>query len=157
MALTAGMVSLVDDAVGRVVDALKASGRFEETVIVFMSDHGDYLGDFNLLLKGALSFRSITRVPFIWSDPDSRRCAETDALASTVDVPATILDRAGVPPYNGMQGESFLHVLNGAASHRDDLYMEYNDLGPRLGFPSPACVRSIMTPDWRYSFYRDQE
>lgn len=157
MALTAGMVTLVDDAVGRVVDALKASGRFEETVIVFTSDHGDYLGDFNLLLKGALSFRSITRVPFIWSDPDSRRCAETDALASTVDVPATILDRAGVPPYNGMQGESFLPALNGAASHRDDLYMEYNDLGPRLGFSSPARVRSIVTRDWRYSFYRDQE
>ena len=56
-----------------------------------------------------------------------------------------------------MQGESFLPVLNGAASHRDDLYMEYNDLGPRLGFASPACVRSTVTSDWRYSFYRDQE
>ena len=60
-------------------------------------------------------------------------------------------------PYNGMQGESFLPALDGAASHRDDLYMEYNDLGPRLGFASPACVRSTVTSDWRYSFYRDQE
>ncbi len=42
------------------------------TVIVFNSDHGDYLGDFGLLLKGAMPLRSINRVPFIWSDPEIR-------------------------------------------------------------------------------------
>ena len=72
MALTAGMITMVDDEVGRLVAALKASGQYDNTVIVFNSDHGDYLGDFSLLLKGAMPFRSVTQVPMIWSDPANR-------------------------------------------------------------------------------------
>ena len=72
MALTAGMITMVDDEVGRLVAALKESGQYDNTVIVFNSDHGDYLGDFSLLLKGAMPFRSITQVPMIWSDPANR-------------------------------------------------------------------------------------
>ena len=71
-ALTAGMISCVDDNIGRVIKALKANGQYDNTVICFSTDHGDYLGDYNLLLKGSLQFRSITRVPFIWSDPANR-------------------------------------------------------------------------------------
>ena len=107
MALTAGMMAFVDDAVGDIVAALQRNRQFENTVICYTSDHGDYLGDFNLLLKGALPFRSITRVPFIWSDPRNRYAASSGALASTVDLAATILDRVGIDPFNGNQGKSF--------------------------------------------------
>ena len=69
MALTAGMIAMVDDEVGRLIEVLKQTDQFENTVICFNSDHGDYLGDFSLLLKGALPFRSVTDVPMIWSDP----------------------------------------------------------------------------------------
>jgi arylsulfatase A-like enzyme len=62
--------SQIDDAVGELIRTLKNNGQYDNTVIVFTSDHGDYLGDFNLMLKGALPFKSITNVPFIWSDPD---------------------------------------------------------------------------------------
>ena len=63
---------MVDDEVGRLIEVLKHTDQFENTVICFNSDHGDYLGDFSLLLKGALPFRSVTDVPMIWSDPLSR-------------------------------------------------------------------------------------
>ena len=52
MALTAGMVTMIDDEVGRLVEMLKKTGQYDNTVICFNSDHGDYLGDFSLLLKG---------------------------------------------------------------------------------------------------------
>jgi len=157
MALTAGMVTMIDDQIGRVIAALKANGEYENTVIIFTSDHGDYMGDFGLMLKGALPFQSITRVPMIWSDPAARTAQRTDTLASTIDIPATILDRAGLLPYNGMQGESFLKSLAGEQSHRDELFIEYNDGLPRLGFSVPARVRALRTKDYRFTFYQDQD
>ena len=157
MALTAGMMAMIDDAVGDIIKALEDSGQMENTVICYNADHGDYLGDFNMLLKGALQFRGITQVPFIWFDPASRAGRVSDALCSTVDISATILDRAGISPYHGAQGVSFLQALQGGEGARQEALIEYNDGGRRLGFERPARVRSLVTKDWRYSVYRDQD
>ncbi|MDP6706881.1 MAG: sulfatase-like hydrolase/transferase [Alphaproteobacteria bacterium] len=154
MALTAGMIGCIDDAVGAIVDCLKQRGLYENTVICFNSDHGDYLGDFNMLLKGAMPFQGITRVPFIWSDPESRAAKRTDALASTVDLPVSILERAGLVPYAGMQGMSFLACLDGASRLRDELLIEYNDSGPRLGFKTPSRVRALVGDRHRLTIYK---
>jgi len=156
MALTAGMTTCIDDAVGEILASLRESGQMENTVICYNSDHGDYMGDFNMMLKGALPFRSITRVPFIWSDPAHRRSSESNALCSTVDLAASILDRADLAPFNGNQGVSFLPVTQGGDGLRSEALIEYNDGGIRLGFEKPARVRSLVTADWRYTVYRDQ-
>jgi len=121
--------------------------------VCFNSDHGDYLGDFNMLYKGALPFAGITRVPFIWSDPDSRKPMRTGALASTINIPASILERVGIAPYAGLAGNSFLGNLAGGDGLRDDLLIEYNDSGPRLGFDEPARVRSLVDERYRMTIY----
>ena len=157
MALTAGMMACVDDAVGGIMQALQENGQSQNTVVCYNSDHGDYLGDFNLLLKGALPFRSITRVPFIWADPDSERADVNNELASTVDIAATVLDRAGIKPFNGNQGKSFLPAIENGQGSRDELLIEYNDGGPRLGFEKAARVRALVTREWRYTIYKDQD
>lgn len=157
MALTAGMITMIDDAVGEIIAALKEAGQYDNTVIVFNADHGDYMGDFNMLLKGAWATRSINRVPMIWSDPDSRSARATSALASTIELSATILDRAGVDPYFGMQGQSFLPCVHGSAKHRDSLLIEFNDGLTRMGFDAPARVRTLITDRWQFSFYRGQD
>ena len=157
MALTAGMMAFVDDAVGDVMKCLANNGQLDDTVICYNSDHGDYLGDYNMLLKGAMPFKSITRVPFIWSDPDDRRATTSSALASTIDIAATILDRTGLQPFNGNQGKSLKPVIDGGGSVRDELLIEYNDGGKRLGFERPSRVRVLVTPDWRYTIYLDQD
>ena len=156
MALTAGMISCVDTHIGRVVDALKASGQYENTVICFNADHGDYLGDFNMLLKGLLPMKSLNRAPFIWSDPADRTGKSTNTLASTVDIASTILQRAGLNPYHGIQGKSFLHTLERGEHHRHETMIEFNDGAAKFGFEKPARVRSLITHDWRISMYRDQ-
>lgn len=157
MALTAGMTTLIDDQVGRIVAQLKANGQYDNTVILFTSDHGDYMGDFGLMLKGALPFRAVTQVPMIWSDPHTRAAQQSDALASTIDISATILERAGLAPYNGMQGQSYLDCVLSGAQHRDELLIEFNDGLPRLGFSAPARVRSLITKDYRFTHYKDQD
>ena len=157
MALTAGMISCVDSHIGRVVEALKAAGRYDNTVLCFNSDHGDYLGDFNLLLKGLMPMKSVNKVPFIWSDPAHRTGHTTDTLASTVDISTTILERAGLVPYHGIQGKSLLPTLQNSAAHRDEVLIEFNDGGAKFGFERPTRVRSLITQDWRLSMYRDQD
>ena len=157
MALTAGMITYIDDAVGDIMDCLKQQGLHDNTVVCFNSDHGDYLGDFNMLYKGALPFAGITRVPFIWSDPDSRKPMRTGALASTIDISASILERAGIAPYTGLAGKSFLGNLAGGDGLRDDLLIEYNDSGPRLGFDEPARVRSLVDERYRLTIYQGHD
>ena len=152
-----GLIKQCDDQMGRLFAWLKETGRWDDTLIVLTSDHGDYLGDYNMMLKGALPFRAITRVPFIWSDPTDRRPATSDALASTVDIAATILDRVGIEPFNGNQGRSLRPVMDHKTDVRDELLIEYNDGGKRLGFAQPARVRALVTPEWRYTIYKEQD
>ena len=80
-ALTCGMIACVDDAIGAVLAALDKSGRRDDTVVIFTSDHGDHLGDHRLMLKGAEQYQSIVRVPFIWSDPQAKGAAEAHRRA----------------------------------------------------------------------------
>ena len=157
MALSAGMVAFIDDAVGDIMQTLQETGAHEDTVVVYNSDHGDYLGDYNMILKGALPFESIARVPFIWSDPQQREPRVSSAMASTVDIGATILERAGLQPFNGNQGVSFLDAVSGGDGPRHDLLVEYNDGGARLGFEKASRVRSVVTDRWRYTLYLDQD
>lgn len=63
LALTYGMITMIDDVVGRVLARLKALGLDENTVVIFTSDHGDFMGDHGLLLKSALHYQSLVRVP----------------------------------------------------------------------------------------------
>ncbi len=153
MALTAGMITMIDDQIGRVVQSLKDTGQYDNSIIIFTADHGDYLGDFNLMLKGPIQLPAITRVPMIWSDPETRAAARTDTLASTIDISASILDRVGLAPYNGMQGQSFLKSLDGTQPHRDEVLIEHNDGGARMGFAQAARVRTLRTNKWRMSVF----
>ncbi|WP_114966439.1 sulfatase [Alkalilacustris brevis] len=163
MALSAGMITMVDDAIGAILQTLEKTGQLENTVIVFNSDHGDYLGDSDLLLKGAWQRDSISRVPFIWSDPLDRRARVSQAMGSTIDIAPTILARAGLQPFNGMQGIALAECLQAETETtpstvpRDRLLIEFNDSGLRMGFESPARVRTLIHDGWRISVYRDQE
>lgn len=157
MALTAGMIAMVDDAIGEIIEGLKSSGHYDNTVICFNSDHGDYLGDSDLLLKGTWQRDSIVKVPFIWSDPQSRQSGDCDTLASTVDIAPTILDRAGLAPYFGMQGHSLLPAIGGEQLQREDLLVEHNDLAPRMGFDRSGRARTLRTKDWRLTLYKGED
>ncbi|MCT4372805.1 sulfatase-like hydrolase/transferase [Yangia mangrovi] len=107
-ALTCGMITMIDDAVGRVQGALTESGRGGETVTIFTSDHGDHLGDHRLLFKGSEQYEQITRVPFVWADPQGETGTRSDRLGQTLDIGATILERAKIEQAWGMQGRDLL-------------------------------------------------
>jgi arylsulfatase len=95
----AGLVKAIDDEVGAIVGALREGGLLENTVLVFASDHGDYLGDHNLIGKGHF-YETSCHVPLIVRQPGHAEEAREDLVALT-DITSTLLSMAGleVPAY----------------------------------------------------------
>ncbi len=117
--------------------------------MIFTSDHGDHLGDHRLMLKGAEQYQSIVRVPFIWSDPQAKaQAARTDALASTMDIGATMLERAKIEPASGMQAKSFLPALERTARCGTACSSSTTIRRPSPGTNVPARVHTLI--DGRY-------
>ncbi|KAB7619515.1 sulfatase [Alkalilimnicola sp. S0819] len=160
MALSCGMIAMIDDAVGELVAELEALGLAENTVLVFTADHGDFLGDHRLLLKGPIHYQSVLRVPFIWKDTADRAhgAAASGALTETIDLPASILDRAGIEPYHGMQGRSILPLLQGEARGGDEESVLVEEDGQRIlyGLDTPPRVRSLVTARHRLTVYHGE-
>lgn len=152
MALTAGMIDMVDDAVGSINQALKDLGLDDDTVIIYTSDHGDYLGDANLLLKGPWIRTSTHQVPFVWRDPEALKATTTNVMGSAIDIAPTILARAGVTPYFGIQGRDLLHDID-TDEGRQQLLIEHNDNVPRMGLTAPSRSRTLYRKDWRLTIY----
>ncbi|MEN0000796.1 MAG: sulfatase-like hydrolase/transferase [Pseudomonadota bacterium] len=140
-ALTCGMISMIDDAVGRV----RSHKRAGQAVTVFTTDHGDHLGDHKMLFKGPAAYEELTRVPFIWSDPDAPIAQQSDAIGQTLDIGTTILARAKIEPAVGMQGKSLLN------DHRDAALIEYNSHYVNRGLGTAPRVHTLRTEHWRLS------
>ena len=153
-ALTCGMIACVDDAIGGVLAALDRSGLRDDTVVIFTSDHGDHLGDHRLMLKGAEQYQGIVRVPFIWSDPEtSGGPPRSQALGSTMDISATILDRARTEPFSGMQGRSLTPALHGGPGQRDSVFIQYDHQHPSPGTDVPPRVHTLIDGRYRLSVF----
>ena len=154
MALTCGMITAIDDAVGVILNKLGALGLADNTVVMFTSDHGDFMGDHQLLLKGPLHFQSLIKVPFIWSDPAGPSGATTSNLSGTIDIARTVLERAGLEPYNGIQGRSLLAAACAKESDPPEAVLIEED-GQRtyMGFDAPVRARTLVTRRHRMTIY----
>jgi choline-sulfatase len=128
------MVDLIDVQVGRMVDALDRTGQRENTLVIFMSDHGEMLGDHGIYLKGPYCYEEGVHVPLIASMPGTVAAGvRRSALVELIDLAPTLLDAAGLPNYPGIQGKSLWPLLTDAAAedvHRDDVYCEYYEAMP---------------------------
>lgn len=154
-ALAYGAISMIDDQVGVVLRTLHDEGLAENTVVVFMADHGEYMGDYGIMLKGPIHSRNMIRIPFIWADPQNSGVSATSALGSAVDLSASVLERAGLLPYHGLQGESLLPVIQRQRErHRAEVLVEDDREVIYLGFEEPQRVRTLVTDDFRMSLFR---
>ncbi len=154
IALNYGLIEFIDDCVGRILARLDALGLGDDTVIVVTADHGDYMGDHQLLLKGPIHYRSLIETPFLWRDPAGPSGRRSAAFAGTVDIAPTILARAGVAPFNGIQGRNLLPLMGGETPKLyDEVLIEEEGQRPGLGLPGRARVRSLVTARHRLSVY----
>lgn len=154
-ALSFGAISMIDDRIGRVLSALRTTGLADNTVVIFMADHGEYMGDYGIVLKGPIHCQSMIRIPFLWSDPSREASRLSRALCSTLDLAPTILERAGLKPHHGLQGRSLLSHLSGRVSeHRDAVIVEDDREVLYLGFEEPQRVRTMVTEEFRMTLFR---
>ena len=159
IALTYGMVSFIDDSVGRIVTKLKKHGLDENTVIILTSDHGDWMGDHGLMQKALLHYQGLIRVPFIWLDPDDESPGQTQhEIGCSQDIPNTILARAGLAPSAGMLGEDLNKIMfDGEGSRRDGVVVEQATSLPLPGRDIPLRVKTYVDHDWRLSYYAGED
>lgn len=152
------LISGVDLAVGRIVAALEERGLADNTVILFSSDHGQYLGDYGLAGKWYPHEVSI-RVPLIIHDPRlpaERRGVRLADFALSIDLAPTMLDLAGVDVPPRMQGRSLLPLLRGErpADWRQEFFYEHHFVPPWEGMSIPRS-EAIRTQCWKYIQYID--
>lgn len=123
------MCELIDDQVGRILGCLEETGQRDNTIVIFMSDHGEMLGDHGLYFKGPHFYDEAVRVPLVISCPDRFESGLTiDGLTELVDIVPTLLEAAMLPVPQQVQGRSLLPHLTGEADpaqHRDFVYCEY--------------------------------
>jgi len=127
-----GMISLIDHNVGRIMIALDEMGLAENTIVIYTTDHGDWLGDHGLLLKGPMHYEGLLRVGCLVKGPGVAQNKVVHDPVSTLDVPATLLDYAQVAPANDWHSRSLRPLIETDAS-RDFAFNEWDLLASRSG------------------------
>jgi arylsulfatase A-like enzyme len=155
-----GLMSEVDDNLGRLFDHLKAVGQYDSTLIVFTTDHGEQMGDHWLLGKCGY-FEQSYHIPLIIRDPrpaaDATRGRRVDAFTEHVDVMPTLLDWCGLDVPPACDGRSLLPLLTATdtpAGWRDAAHWEFDFHDPadaeverQLRIPMHACSLAVLRGD----------
>ncbi|MBI3210314.1 MAG: sulfatase-like hydrolase/transferase [Candidatus Solibacter usitatus] len=141
----AGLCSLVDQALGRILWTLEASGMAENTIVVYTSDHGEMMGSHGLLTKQVM-YQEATHVPYLIRAPFRKQKPMRVARpVSHIDTVPTMLELLGRKDAIGQQGESLVGAITGQR-RESDVIIEWNREGPDQG-PS---ARTVVTPDgWK--------
>ncbi len=154
IAYTYGTLSLIDDNLGKILAALEKFGLSDNTIVVFMSDHGDLMGDHGLLFKGPCPFNGVLQLPLIWKVPGLTKPGDiSNSLVSSIDYPRTILNLLGIkeryhPP--DMQGYDISPVLMDPNKKiRDSILIENDE---EVG-SFKARLRHLITEDYKLTIY----
>jgi choline-sulfatase len=121
----ASNVSVIDDAVGRIVSALEARGQLDNTWLLYTSDHGEMAGDHGLMSKCVL-YRGAARVPLIVRPPTGCEPLVIDSIVEHMDLAATMRDIASAPPIDDSAGRSLVRHLNGETPDGRDVSISEN-------------------------------
>ena len=147
-----GMVSQLDHNIGRILNRLDELNLADNTVVVFLPDHGEHLGDHWLIYKCCV-LEELFHLPMIWQwrgrFPAGQRVAR---MVSYVDVMPTLLALAGVTAPRGVQGESFTTALTGGTFAGREAVLLENDQEDNLGW-----VRTIRTGRYHMNLYQPED
>ena len=160
---TYGMVSHVDEQVGRILDALEGQRIAGNKVVLFISDHGDQLGEHGLFYKGIYPYDRHAHIPFLVKVPDAAEKGKVvDDVVSMLDMVPTVLDLAGVPypnpgraagapPCATPPGEVLTPVVSGTARPVRKRALVELDRG-MIG-SDPVKMRALVTNDYKIVHY----
>ncbi len=137
-----GMIKRLDEALGRLVDALISLDLLEDTIILFTSDHGNHFKTRNAEYKRSCHDASV-RVPTMLHGGPFTGGGRISQLVSLIDLPPTLLDAAGIPVPDAMSGNSILPLVRGeAVDWQEEVFIQMSE--SQLG-------RAIRSKRWKYS------
>jgi arylsulfatase len=131
-------LTLIDDCIGRVINALEQRGQLDNTWIVFSADHGEMLGDHGLLAKKVF-YDAAVNVPCLFRPPGGTTSRTTRALTCHLDIVATLTEIAAARALDDTDGRSLLTLLNG-----DDASVHQAAVLSELGLP-PSAFTMVRT------------
>jgi len=122
-------ILFIDDAVGRIIKSLRDNDLYDDTVVVFCSDHGDFMGEHGMTVKGGVFYDCLTRVPLIVSWPGHVPAGRRDtSMVSLIDIVPTLFELQGIKIPDHMQGRPMSTCTE--AKPRDEVFSEYGAGGP---------------------------
>ena len=148
----AANVTLIDEQIGRITEALKRKGYLDNAIVMFTSDHGDCVGDHGHIQKWTM-YDCITRVPaIVWAPGHLPTGHRTDALVQQMDLAPMLFELAGLEPPTGA-AQSALPVARGESEGRDVVFAEHtaDNILKEVEFVTMARTR-----DWKLVHYLDQ-
>ncbi len=143
IANTYGQIALIDDNVGRILNVLAETGLADNTIVIYTSDHGDWLGDHGLILKGPMPYEGLMRVPLLVRGPGVPAGKVVDEPVSTLDIGPTFHDLSGAPAQLTQHGASLWPLISGEGARRDFAMLEWELLPNRVGVA--LSLRAVRT------------
>jgi arylsulfatase A-like enzyme len=141
-------IELIDAQMGRLMNYLDEKGLRENTIVIFMSDHGELDGDHGVYFKGPYFYESLVHVPLIISCPGTILCGKkSKALVELVDIAPTLLELTGIKVPFYIQGKSFAGLLTGKTKkdeHKQAVYCEFYD-----------CLTNVAYKGYHATMYFD--
>ena len=142
--------SYEDYLFGKIVDALEESGEIDNTIVMYTSDHGDYMADHKLWCKGVPCFRGAYHIPLVvrWPRGIAGPGRECDEFVSLADFAPTFLQAAGIKAERNFAGQSLIPLFRDTVPEdwRDTMYTQTN------GNELYAIQRGVFTREWKYVY-----
>lgn len=144
---TAASVHLIDQAVGKIISKLKEMGTYDDTIIIFTSDHGDFLGDLDMICKYDVAFNNLLNVPFILKPAENGvdLPKEVDTPMSNADVLPTLMSMVGIERQSHIQG---VDIFKEGSEENKVMVTAYTAREPNRNI-------SIYDKRYRYTYYLD--
>lgn len=143
-----GCIKRLDEALGRVHDALRSMKLLDDTIIVYTSDHGCHFKSRNAEYKRSCH-DGCARIPLMFTGPGFDGGGRIKIPVSLIDVPPTLLDAAGIEVPLSMQGHSLLPLAHGQKDDRpDEAFIQISE---------SLCGRALRTPRWKFGVYAPEK
>ena len=145
---------LADESLGTILAALEAAGAWDDTIIVFTSDHGDMCGSHGLRSKGPFVYEEIMKVPCLVRWPGvTTPGSTTTSLSSHVDLARTICAMAGAEPHPAMRGVDLTPTLRDGTRARDEVLFAHDTAHSRTVQGSRYAIRGMFDGRFKYARY----
>jgi len=148
------MISLIDDQVGRMLAYLQQSGKADNTLVIFTADHGEMLGDHGVNRKGFFHYEPLIRVPWVLRLPGMLPAGlRQPGIVQSVDLPATLVDLAGVAVPTEFQGISLASWCRGERTDSPRPYALVTNGTPGPDHDPDPELRTLVTDRWKLNYY----